>query len=294
MNKILIAGSAGFIGNNLASFLLENDKNLVYGIDNFTSGDMGVMYNLLRNSRFSMIEADLEDEIEQNCDQVYFLAGCGDYSKYFENNYLYINKQLKLLDNILNYSKLTGSRLICVQDFIKNSQVNPDFELYNNYLTLCENLILNYAKNNELDAKVVRISPLYGVNIKKTYNDFVIQTIIKAFNNEKIELEFDEVVYFTYIKDAVVGLDLIMNSFIDKDLIDLSVSNQFLKSDIAKLIIEFTKSKSNLVIKNNQILRPNYTPDFSLLNNELNFRCSTQILDGISRTVSYVKLMYFS
>ena len=53
MNKILVAGSAGFLGNNLSSILLEDEKNLVYGIDNFSSGDMGLLYKLLRNNTIS-------------------------------------------------------------------------------------------------------------------------------------------------------------------------------------------------------------------------------------------------
>ena len=33
--KIFITGSVGFIGFNLANFLLQNKKNKVYGIDSF-------------------------------------------------------------------------------------------------------------------------------------------------------------------------------------------------------------------------------------------------------------------
>ena len=34
--KILVTGSCGFIGINLCLTLLKNEKNMVYGIDNFT------------------------------------------------------------------------------------------------------------------------------------------------------------------------------------------------------------------------------------------------------------------
>ena len=49
--KILITGTAGFIGNNLAKKLLENNSNLIIGIDNLND-----YYDVdLKNSRLSLI-----------------------------------------------------------------------------------------------------------------------------------------------------------------------------------------------------------------------------------------------
>ena len=52
MDKILVTGVAGFIGSNLAIKLLENENNIVYGIDNFSSSTMSNLYPLLKNERF--------------------------------------------------------------------------------------------------------------------------------------------------------------------------------------------------------------------------------------------------
>ena len=35
MDKILVTGVAGFLGSNLASYLLKNENNIVFGVDNF-------------------------------------------------------------------------------------------------------------------------------------------------------------------------------------------------------------------------------------------------------------------
>ena len=52
MDKILITGVAGFIGSNLANKLLEDENNIVYGIDDFSSSTMSNLYPLLKNERF--------------------------------------------------------------------------------------------------------------------------------------------------------------------------------------------------------------------------------------------------
>ena len=58
MDKILITGVAGFIGSNLALKLLENENNIVYGVDNFSSSNMSNLYPLLKNDRFHFEEWD--------------------------------------------------------------------------------------------------------------------------------------------------------------------------------------------------------------------------------------------
>jgi len=58
--SILITGVAGFIGTNLAQrFLLNGEK--VIGIDNFSRGTSGNMFNFIDNPRFDFHELDLTD-----------------------------------------------------------------------------------------------------------------------------------------------------------------------------------------------------------------------------------------
>jgi len=289
MNRILITGAAGFLGVNLANHLLEDENNIVFGIDNFSSSSISNLYSLLKNERFNLIEQDVEQRIALSVDCVYHLAGCGDLSGFYSNKFDYCYKMLQINKNILDYCSLSGADLLFVTDFFDNENV-----LYSDFLKLANDLILEYSSKNKLNTKIARLAETYGPYSRIDDSRFIPSAIKCAFNNEDIIIEKDEYCYFTYSKDAAMALDLIMNNYTDKEIIDVAFINPQLKSDTAKLIKNFTKSKSNIIIKDTTPKKDESKPDVEYLNTALNFRAKTPILEGISKTVDYFKLMYFS
>ena len=67
---ILVTGSCGFIGSNLISKLLENESNIIIGIDNMNSYyDVKLKYENLnrnKNDRYVNYCIDISDIIEVN------------------------------------------------------------------------------------------------------------------------------------------------------------------------------------------------------------------------------------
>ena len=58
--KILVTGAAGFIGSNLCESLVEK-KHQVIGIDNFITGKMENLSNIINSKNFEFIEGDITD-----------------------------------------------------------------------------------------------------------------------------------------------------------------------------------------------------------------------------------------
>lgn len=57
---ILLTGSAGFIGSNLARYFL-NKRKIVLGIDNLQLGSIKNIKDLLNNKNFSFIKFDISN-----------------------------------------------------------------------------------------------------------------------------------------------------------------------------------------------------------------------------------------
>ena len=58
--KILVTGAAGFIGSNLCESLVEK-KHQVIGIDNFITGRIENLSNIINSKNFKFIEGDITD-----------------------------------------------------------------------------------------------------------------------------------------------------------------------------------------------------------------------------------------
>lgn len=62
--KILVTGGVGFLESNLCKRLLEDEENYVICMDNFSSGKMENIENLVNNKRLELINHDITDYID--------------------------------------------------------------------------------------------------------------------------------------------------------------------------------------------------------------------------------------
>lgn len=286
MDKILITGVAGFIGSNLANHLLQNEKNLVYGIDNFSHSTMSNLYPLLKNNRFEFIEHDLMSEIPISADFVFHFAGNGDLSSYYADKFNFVLNKIKVTDKIISYCQKQGCRLILPSSY-SNYELQ-DLNLYCNCINLIEELIIDLNNKNKLNSTIVRLNSVYGQNMLKSDKRFIPSTINDLYSNSEYKIKEDESCYFTYIQDVVINLEKIMNSYIKTNTIDLINQNLYLKSDVAKLIKAYLKSSSKITLDSQIQTHPDFTPKVTD-----GFKCETPIVDGLIDTIKHYKLINF-
>ncbi|MBQ8636049.1 NAD-dependent epimerase/dehydratase family protein [bacterium] len=295
MDKILVTGVAGFIGSNLASYLLKNENNIVIGIDNFSSSTMSNLYPLLKNSRFEFLEHDLSKSITSlNTDYVYHLAGCGDLSRYFDNKYEFMLEQIQITKNIINFSIQNGAKLLLTTQNCSYEEQNEKYFKYYDTIRIIQSLVLELIESNKISAVFASLDYVYGENLQKEDSRFISKAIVSASLGQNIVEEYDESFYFTYVGDVVCNLVKLMLNYSTRPIIDICNHNLYLKSDIIKLIINYLKSNSKFETNSISQYNPNYKPEIALLDNGIELTCKTPVLEGILKTIQYFKLMYFS
>ena len=109
MIKSLVTGGAGFIGSHLVDKLLANGHEVV-GIDNFFSGSKRNIEHNLENKNFTFKKIDIREknqinELSNDFDYVFHLAGIADIVPSIENPVDYFDTNVNGTLNLLEFSR---------------------------------------------------------------------------------------------------------------------------------------------------------------------------------------------
>jgi len=134
---ILLTGSAGFIGSNLARYFLNKNK-IVLGIDNLQLGNIKNIKDLLNNKNFSFIKLDLSN----------------------------FNKLEKFIKKILISYQIKTIWHLAANSDIKDGFKNPDNDYKNTFLTTYN--LIKIAKAYKVENFIfASSSAVYGDLIKQ-------------------------------------------------------------------------------------------------------------------------------
>lgn len=178
----LVVGAAGFLGSGIVDELLK--KNIqVIGIDDFSSGSKRNIREAIKNNLFHLVEQSAEKYLDfeiSRLDYIFISAGEG-WS----------------IDNILKKAKEFNSRIVflsSIEAYDRKSDIP--------WLRESERKLAQFAGENKLNARVIRLSAVFGPRMHFRVEDPIIRLIQGAES-----LDFSS--RALYIDDAV---DLIIKS----------------------------------------------------------------------------------
>lgn len=219
IKKILVLGSEGQIGSDLSDYL-EQKKYYVDKVDLV----YGKKYDLRKISSF------VQSKIKRS-DFIFFLAfdvGGSRYLKKFENSFIFLDNNCKIMTNVFNKIKKEKKNFI----FASSQMSNMTFSNYGMLKNLGEKF------TSSLKGISVRFWNVYGFE-KNTNKSHVITDFVKmAVKEKKIKMLTDgsEKRDFLYSRDCSRALYLIMknyNKLKKKKIIDLAYGKQFRIYNIA-------------------------------------------------------------
>jgi UDP-glucuronate 4-epimerase len=315
-HKILVTGSAGFIGYHLARKLLDNGY-VVIGVDNFNDyyevklkEDRNKI--LANYSNFELVRGDLSDELfvnklfnNNNIDCVYHLAAQAgvQYSK--DNPQEYIKSNIKAFINILEGMRKQG---ILKLFFSSSSTVygesnNVPFKPQNN----TDKPISVYAATKKADELLAyTYHYLYGINVSifrlfsvigpygrpdmipSLFTNSILKgDTIKVFNYGKIKRAF------TYVDDVVLAFFKAIDKCHGYNIYNVgrekSYKIDFFISTLENILGKKTKIQYSEAVSGDMSITD---ADIEKTKNDLNWQPETSLEEAIAKFVLWYKDYY--
>jgi len=179
--KIFITGGAGFIGSNLAEFLLEEGAKVVV-YDNLSLGRKEFLIPFLKNPRFKFIKADLLNKRKleasiKDSDIVFHMAANSDIPYGIEHPEAELKNGTIATHNVLEAMKKSKVKKIVFAStsaiYGDNPKIMPTPENYGPLFPIsfygasklaCEGLITAFCHNYNFQAWIFRFANTIGKN----------------------------------------------------------------------------------------------------------------------------------
>lgn len=308
--NILVTGGAGFLGTNLISLLLDQGHNVVV-VDNYYSSDSTAIDKLLsKYTNLEFIEADIRDtsyfSVLPDLNQIYNLA-CPASPPIYQKDHLYtLEVSSKGTENLIKLALKNNARLLhaSTSEIYGDPLVHPQPETYwGNVNTLgirscydegkrfSETLLYVNQLSNNLDYRLARIFNTYGPNMNPDDGRVVSNFIVQALRDEDITIYGDgsQTRSFCYVSDLISGLERLMNSSYTGP-VNLGNPVEFTVKELAELVVQKTKSKSNIVYLPLPSDDPQQRkPVIDVANKELGWQPAIALNTGLNLTIKYFK-----
>ena len=305
--RILVTGSAGFLGSHLCERLVNLNHHVI-GLDNLSSGHRGNLTKLLKEENFEFIEGDVVDKIQLECDEIFNLACPASPVQYQADPIATMRASAFGAYNMLELAKKNNAKIFHAStseiygDPLEHPQkesywgnVNPIGirSCYDEGKRVAETLSFDYKREFGTEIKVGRIFNTYGPRMLPNDGRVVSNFIIQAINQKPVTIygKGDQTRSFCYVDDLINAFVLFMESESGfSGPINLGNPNEFSISEIAQTILNITGSNSEIIFKPLPSDDPKKRkPDISLAKSKLKWTPKITLEEGLKRTIEYFK-----
>ena len=308
--RILITGGAGFIGSNLGRRLLKEGEE-VWCLDNYLTGSMENIMDLLQSRHFHFIRQDVTEPLDLQVDQIYNLA-CPASPVHYQKDPIHTAKTCFL--GALNMLELAARNDACIlqtstSEVYGEPMVHPQVEDYRGNVNtigiracydegkrVAETLFFDHYRQYGTKIRVVRIFNTYGPYMNPDDGRVVSNFILQALSGKDITLYGDgsQTRCFCYIDDMVEALIRMMNN--PEDFIgpvNLGNPVEITVRELAETIIAATGSSSRVVYQPLPADDPTRRrPDISLAKEKLHWTPEISLEEGIHRSIAYFQSLH--
>ncbi len=309
MKRVLVTGGAGYIGSVLVRLLLEN-KYQVRVFDNLMFGGNSLI-DLFNNDNFDFYKGDIRNEVDlmnalAGIDYVVHLAAIvGDpacakqpelaKSTNYEGSKLIYNvanrlniKRFIFSSTCSNYGKMEDPNSMVDE----NSTLSP-VSLYAETKVQTEKFLLSQPKTNSCKPVVLRFSTVYGLSQRPRF-DLTVNEFTKELALGRELVIFGEQFWrpYCHVVDLARSVMLAIEAPLEK--VEFNVFNvgdsseNYQKKMIVDEILKFIPDARIKYVQKNEDPR-DYRVSFEKIKNELGFRITKKVPDGIAQILKVIK-----
>jgi UDP-glucuronate decarboxylase len=304
--KILVTGGAGFLGSHLCEKLLSNGHEVV-ALDNLVTGSKSNIAHLLSNSKFEFIRHDVTFPVYLEVEGIFNLACPASPKKYQSDPVQTLKTSVHGAINLLGLAKRTKAKILqaSTSEIYGDPKVSPQTETYWGNVNpigirscydegkrAAETLFSDYHRQYNLDIRIARIFNTYGPKMSEDDGRVVSNFIVQALNNHPITIYGDgnQTRSFCYVDDLISGLIKLFDQPGVNTPINLGNPVAINMKDLAKEIISYTKSESQIVFEDLPQDDPtDRLPDIVNARKILNWEPVTDRKVGLNKTIEYFK-----
>jgi dTDP-glucose 4,6-dehydratase len=305
--RIVIAGSAGFIGCQLAERYLKDGWEVV-GIDNFATGSRANAAWLASFPKFSLVEQDVTTPVtlDGKVDIVADLA-CPASPVDFAGLSLEILRVCSIgVSNLLNLAVEKQAVFLhtSTSEVYGDPQVHPQTEsywgnvnpigarsVYDEGKRFAEATIMAYRRRHGLQVRVSRIFNTYGPRMRLDDGRVVTNFICQALKGEPLTVygHGEQTRSFCYVADQVDGQVLLAASNYNEP-VNIGNPVEITVRQLAEETIALTGSRSPIIEKPLPPDDPKIRcPDITLARKLLGWQPKVDRRAGLARTIEYCR-----
>ncbi|MNR82139.1 dTDP-glucose 4,6-dehydratase [compost metagenome] len=263
MNRVLVAGGAGFIGSHLVDRLLAEGLS-VLAVDNLITGSPANLAHLREHPRFTFLEHDvcLPLSIDGPLDWVLNLASPASPVDYLQlpmetlkvgamgsHTLLELAKTKDAKYFFASTSEVYGDPLLHPQQESYWGNVNPigPRSVYDEAKRYGEAMTMAYLREYGVDTRIVRIFNTYGPRNRANDGRVVPSFINQALRGEPLTVFGDgsQTRSFQYVSDLVDGIRRLMDSNVTEP-VNIGNPTELTVLEFAHLILKLTGSASHI------------------------------------------------
>lgn len=303
--KVVVTGGAGFIGSHLCTRLLD-EGHAVLCVDNFITGSERNIAPLRAHPHFSFVQHDVIQPLDFEGDAIFHLASPASPVGYMEHpiETILVNSQgtYQMLEQakkqnamflISSTSEAYGDPLVHPQREDYWGNVNPvgPRACYDESKRLGETLTMEYYRQYQLNARIVRIFNTYGPNSQIHDGRMIPNFITQALLNGPLTIYGDGSITrsICYVSDLVDGLMRAMfKPHTAGEVFNLGNTAEHTVLEYAQTIIRLCEATSEIVYEPNRIDDPERRrPDISKAQRVLGWQPTVSVETGLRHTIEW-------